>query len=133
MTKTKGQANNGASNGFNVEGYEAISAQGQEAFEAVKEASTIASEGYMALGQAWFNLARTSMEQSAAATKAMIAARNPTEFLAVQSEYAKNAAEQYVAESKKIGEMAFKVANDTATPLKVRAEKIAGQYTKHTA
>ena len=135
MTTQKSKGTNGtAGTGFDAtKSFEDFAGVGRETFDAFVKASTIATSGYGAIGQEWFDYSRQAMEQSAAAAKAMVGAKSVQDFVELQSDWAKRAFEGYVAETTKISEMAVKTTNEAVAPIQSRVDEMVKTYAKPAA
>ncbi|WP_082731727.1 MULTISPECIES: phasin family protein [unclassified Sphingomonas] len=96
--------------------------------EAVVESTRIAAKGMETLGQEAAEFSRKSFEQASAMMKSLAAAKSPTEFMKVQSDFFRTSFDTYVAEASKHTEAMLKLAGDAAQPISSRvavaAEKI---------
>ncbi len=89
--------------------------------EAIVESSKIAAKGLETLGQGAAEFSRKQFESATAAMKTLAATRSPTEFMKLQSDYARSMFDTMVAETSKSTELLLKLANDVAQPLSNRA------------
>jgi phasin family protein len=96
--------------------------------EALVESSKVAAKVAEQLGQNAAETARKNFEQATAALKSFASAKTPTEFFQLQSDYARSAFDQLIAETSKNSETALKLAGDIFQPISnrfaVAAEKI---------
>ena len=80
------------------------------------------------LGRAWTSYLQESMERSAAAAKALMAARTMQEVLTLQSDWLKASLDKMMAEATKMSEQTVKVTNEAMEPISARlsvaAEKL---------
>jgi phasin family protein len=125
---------NGWTNGWNGKApFEAMAAEGRETFESFVKASTIATQGYGAIAEAWLSLAKGAMEANAEATKALMGARNWSDLTDAQTDHMKTSFDRTVAESGRIGEMAVKTSNEAIAPIRARFETAVERFTKQAA
>ena len=100
----------------------------KENLEACLQASTIIAKGMQELGREWTAYLQESMERSAAATKALMAARTMQEIVSLQSDWMKASLDKLIAEATKLSEQTVKVTNEAMEPINARlsvaAEKI---------
>jgi len=89
--------------------------------EAVVESSKIAAKGFESLGQDAAEYGRKSFEQASQAVKSFAAAKSPTDFFQLHSEYVRTAFDSLVAETSKNTETLLKLAGEIAQPLSNRA------------
>uniref|UniRef100_UPI002635CD00 phasin family protein n=1 Tax=uncultured Sphingomonas sp. TaxID=158754 RepID=UPI002635CD00 len=96
--------------------------------EALVESSRIAARGFEHLGQGAADYAKRSFESTTQAWKTLASAKSPTEFMKLQSDYARTSFDTLVAETSKSTETMLKLAGEIAQPLSnrfaVAAEKM---------
>lgn len=101
---------------------------GRGNLEALVESSRIAAHGFETIGHDSVAFAKKSFEDATAAAKQMATVKSPTEFMKLQSDYARNAFDSLVAESSARAEAMLKLAGEIAQPMSNRvalaAEKI---------
>ncbi|MEQ8964272.1 MAG: phasin family protein [Azospirillaceae bacterium] len=88
--------------------------------DAVMAASTTWAKGFEAMGRAWFDYTRSSMEQSVGVAKAMMTAKTLKEVVDLQSDFAKTSLDGLLAETTKLQDTTMKTANEAITPLSER-------------
>lgn len=96
--------------------------------EAVVEAGRVASEGARSIGQDVVAKQRTSFEQAADAIRSLAEAKSPTEYLQLQSDFARASFDRAVAESSKLTESLVKLAGEAFQPLSSRASANAERF-----
>ena len=101
---------------------------GKENVEAFVKSSTLAVKGLEELTKAYTTLANQSIEQTASAVKALTAAKNPTEFQTIYNNLAKNSMEAFVAESKKVQELAQGILTNSFAPINARVQALTGLF-----
>jgi phasin family protein len=101
--------------------YDQLMAFGKDNAEAVIKSATLAGKGFETINSQFFAYARKSLEDGMAVTKAFMGAKSLDEALQLQSEFGKNAFQEYVDEMAKLSETALSVAKDAAVPLQTRA------------
>jgi len=89
--------------------------------EAVVEAGRVAAEGARSIGQDVVAKQRDSVEQAADAIRTLAEAKSPTEYLQLQSEFARTQFDRAVAETSKLTESLVKLAGEAFQPLSNRA------------
>ena len=89
--------------------------------EAVVEAGRVAAEGARSIGQDVVARSRDGVEQAADAIRSLAEAKSPTEYLQLQSEFARASFDRAVAESSKLTELLVKLAGEAFQPLSNRA------------
>ena len=96
--------------------------------EAVVEAGRVATEGARSIGQDVVAKQRDSFEQAADAIRSLAEAKSPTEYLQLQSDYARASFGRAVAESSKLSESLVKLAGEAFQPLSNRASANAERF-----
>jgi phasin family protein len=92
----------------------------KENFEACIQASQIVAKGLQELGREWTAYVQESLERSAAATKALMAARSFQEVISLQSDWVKASLDKLIAETTKLSEQTVKVTNEAMEPISAR-------------
>lgn len=96
--------------------------------EAVVEAGRVATEGARTIGQDVVAKQRDSFEQAADAIRSLAEAKSPTEYLQLQSDFARASFDRAVAESSKLTESLVKLAGEAFQPLSNRAAANAERF-----
>jgi phasin family protein len=96
--------------------------------EAIVEAGRVASEGARSIGQEVVASSRDGVEKTADAIRSLAEAKSPTEYLQLQSEFARQAFDRAVAESSKLTESLVKLAGEAFQPLSNRATANAERF-----
>src|SRR3954470_666799 len=96
--------------------------------EAVVEAGRVATEGARSIGQNVVAKQRDSFEQAADAIRSLAEAKSPTEYLQLQSDFARASFDRVVAESSKLTESLVKLAGEAFQPLSNRASANAERF-----
>jgi phasin family protein len=96
--------------------------------EAVVEAGRVATEGARSIGQDVVAKQRDSFEQAADAIRSLAEAKSPTEYLQLQSDFARASFDRAVAESSKLTESLVKLAGEAFQPLSNRASANAERF-----
>ena len=96
--------------------------------EAVVEANRVATEGARSIGQDVVAKQRDSFEQAADAIRSLAEAKSPTEYLQLQSDFARASFDRAIAESSKLTESLVKLAGEAFQPLSNRATANAERF-----
>ena len=96
--------------------------------EAVVEASRVAAEGARSIGQDVVASSRDGVEQAADAIRSLAEAKSPTEYLQLQSDFARASFDRAVAETSKLTESLVKLAGEAFQPLSNRATANAERF-----
>jgi phasin family protein len=96
--------------------------------EAVVEAGRVAAEGARSIGQEAVSSSRESFEQAADAIRSLAEAKSPTEYLQLQSDFARASFDRAIAESSRLTESLVKLAGEAFQPLSNRASANAERF-----
>jgi phasin family protein len=96
--------------------------------EAIVEAGRVASEGARSIGQDVVATSRDGVEQAADAIRSLAEAKSPTEYLQLQSDFARSSFDRAVAETSKLTESLVKLAGEAFQPLSNRATANAERF-----
>jgi phasin family protein len=96
--------------------------------EAVVEASRVAAEGARSIGQDMVASSRGGVEQAADVIRSLAEAKSPTEYLQLQSDFARASFDRAVAETSKLTESLVKLAGEAFQPLSNRATANAERF-----
>ena len=88
--------------------------------EAIVLSSRVAAKGIESMAQDAAETAKTGFEQAQTAMKSFTQVKSPTELFQLQSDYAKSAFDQLVANASKASEQMMKLMGDVAQPLSNR-------------
>lgn len=113
-----------------VKGYDEVSTFNKQTVEAMVSAGTVTAKGLESLNAEVMAFAKSQMEGTIAASKAIMTAKTLQEFIDLQSGYAKTAFDGYVAQSTKLGEMASKLAKDAFAPINVQVQVAVEKFSK---
>ena len=89
--------------------------------DAFVEAGRIAATGAQSLGQNMVAKSRDSIEQTANTVRSFAEAKNPTELLQLQSDFARSAFDRFVEDSSALTESVVKLAGEAFQPISNRA------------
>ncbi|WP_294233187.1 phasin family protein [uncultured Sphingomonas sp.] len=108
--------------------FEDMIAFSKDNIEAVVESSKIAAKGAETLGQGAADYAKRSFETATQTLQTLSSVKSPTEFMKLQSDFARSAFDSMVAETSRSTEHMMKLAGEIAQPLSnrfaVAAEKM---------
>ena len=91
---------------------------GTSSFEAVTAATASSTKCLQAIGTEMTDYSKKSFEKSRAHFEKLVAVKDFNEAIQLQSDFAKSAYEDFVAEATKIGEMYANLAKEAFTPTK---------------
>jgi phasin family protein len=96
--------------------------------EALVESGRVAAEGARSIGQDVVAKSRENVEQAADVIRTFAEAKSPTEYLQLQSEFARASFDRFVTESSKLTESVVKLAGEAFQPLSNRATANAERF-----
>lgn len=105
-----------------LKGYDAVLGYNKDTAEAVMKSATVAGKSVESINNEIYSFSKQSIEDSVAATKAVMGSKSVHEAFEFQTDYAKSAFEAYVAELSKISELAATATKDTFEPFKGRVQ-----------
>lgn len=94
---------------------------GKGNIEALVESSKIAARGFEAMSQEAAAYAKKTFEEATAAAKTLSSVKSPTEFMKLQSDYARTAFDAMVQQTSRNTEAMLKLAGEVVQPLSNRA------------
>ena len=98
--------------------------------EALVDAGKIAVEGARSIGQDVVETSREGVEKAADAVRALAEANSASEFIQLQSEFARAQFDRFVAESSRLTETFVKLAGEAIQPIQTRATLNAERINK---
>ena len=98
--------------------------------EALVDAGKIAVEGARSFGQDVVETSREGIEQAADAVRAFAEAKSPTEFVQLQTEFARAQFDRFVTQGSRLTETFVKLAGDAIQPIQSRATVNAERINK---
>lgn len=105
-----------------VKNYDALIGYGKETVEAVVKSAEAAGKGAETLHNEIYAFSKSSVEDTIATTKALMASKSAHEAFELQTGYAKSAFEQYVSELSKLSEIYQAAAKEAIAPLQGRVQ-----------
>jgi phasin family protein len=96
---------------------------GKEQFDAASSFATLYSKNVQKLAAEAADYSKKSMEQGAAALEKLMGAKSLDKAIEVQSDYAKQAYEAYIAQATKVGEVYASLAKEAAKPFETAFAK----------
>lgn len=111
-------------------GYEQVADFNKGNVDAFMKSSAVLAKGIQDFNALWFDLARISMEESIAASKAMLGCKTLQQVVEVQTDLARNNYDRLVSETRKMSDMSVKVAEGTIKPLAGRVNEAVEKMTK---
>jgi phasin family protein len=105
-----------------VKNYDQLVGYGKDTVEAYVASANAAGKGAETLHNEIYAFSKKSVEESIAATKALMASKSAHEVFELQTGFAKSAFEQYVSEVTKLGELYTATAKASFAPLQGRVQ-----------
>jgi len=135
-TKTAGEKINGTAEttlkngadalktGFDkaVKNYDQFLGYGKETVEAYMKAANLAGKGVETLQSELYSFSKQSIEESLAATKAVLGSKSVHEAFEIQSDFAKTAFDAYVGRITRMSEIFASTTKDAIEPLQSRVQ-----------
>ena len=104
-------------------GYAKVKSAADETAVAVEASFATAKTGVLEINAKAFEALRASAEANFDFARSAIAAKSVSDLVALQSEFARKQIERLTGQTKEIGALAQKVANDTVEPIKAQVAK----------
>ena len=95
---------------------------GKDTAEAYMTAATVAGKGIESVNNQIYSYSKQSLEDTIAATKAVMGSKSVHEAFALQTDFVKSAFESYVSEVSKVSEIAAQATKQSYAPLKGRMQ-----------
>src|SRR5215469_11292675 len=105
-----------------VKNYDQFLGYGKDTVEAYMKAANAAGKGVETLHHELYSYSKQSVEDSIAATKAVLGSKSVHEAFELQSDFAKSAFDTYVSQVTKLGEIMSASAKETFEPLQGRVQ-----------
>jgi phasin family protein len=103
-----------------VDGFQEM---GKDNYDAMVRSFSELNKGFQAIAATWAEFSKRSVEDATRAWEQMIAAKSLERAMEIQSNYAKNAYDSWMAEMLKIGEVYSSTARDAYKPAERVMEK----------
>jgi hypothetical protein len=102
--------------------FENVQQLGKDQFEAVSAAATAVTKGWQSIAAETTDFSKKSFEKNRVLAEKMIGVKKIDEAFQLQSEFAKSAYEDFVAEATKIGELYADMAKEAFKPVEMAAK-----------
>ncbi|WP_292530204.1 phasin family protein [Methylocystis sp.] len=100
-----------------VASLDSVQKLGKEQFEAVSAAAAAVTKGWQSIAAETTDYSKKSFEKSRVLAEKLIAVKKLDEALQLQSEFAKSAYEDFLAEATKLGELYTSMAKEAFKPI----------------
>jgi hypothetical protein len=105
-----------------VASLDSVQKLGKEQFEAVSAATAAVTKGWQSIAAETTDYSKKSFEKSRVLAEKLIAVKKLDEALQLQSDYAKSAYEDFLAEATKLGELYTSMAKEVFKPIESAAK-----------
>jgi phasin family protein len=105
-----------------VANFDSVQLIGKEQFEAVSAAAAAVTKGWQSIAAETTDYSKKSFEKSRLLAEKLITVKKIDEALALQTDFAKSAYEDFVAEATKLGEMYSSMAKEVFKPMESAAK-----------
>ena len=102
--------------------FESVQLLGKEQFEAFSAASAAITKGWQSIAAETTEYSKKSFEKGRVLAEKLIAVKKIDEAMQLQSDFAKTAYEDFVAEATKIGEIYSAMAKEAFKPMETAAK-----------
>lgn len=111
-------------NGFEkaVKGYDQVLGFGKDTVEAYLKAANAAGKGVETLHNEMYHFSKQSVEETVAATKAVLGARSVHEAIEIQSDFARNSFDTYVGQMNRFNEIMLSTTKEALEPIQSRMQ-----------
>jgi len=110
--------------------YDDLNGFHKENVDAMIQSGNILAKGLETLSKAMVAYTQSQVEQSVAATKAMMGVKTLRELVDLQTEFARTSFDTMIAEATKVSELSVKVANEAIEPLSARVNATVEKLSK---
>ncbi|MCC3243954.1 phasin family protein [Methylocystis sp. WRRC1] len=100
-----------------VANFESVQQIGKEQFEAVSAAAAAVTKGWQSIAAETTDYSKKSFEKSRLLAEKLISVKKIDEAFQLQTDFAKSAYEDFVAEATKIGELYSSMAKEAFKPM----------------
>ena len=128
MTVAKKTTEAGRAEAFR--GCEDFVALGKDNMEAAIQFGVVLAKGAQEFNKAWLGLAQASVEDSVAATKAILGCKSVQEVADVQIDLAKAGYAKLMTENQRLAELTAKLADDAIEPIAERVTATVDRFSK---
>ena len=109
--------------GITGEGREELTRQGAQSLEMMTQASTMLTRGVQDLSREWFSLTQERLQKNLDDFGVLARCRSLPDFMATQSNIMRHNLEQTIEGTRRIAEVATRVANEAGQALKAETKK----------
>jgi hypothetical protein len=104
--------------------FDSVNLLGKEQFEAVSAAAAAVTKGWQSIAAETTDYSKKSFEKSRILAEKLIGVKKIDEAIQLQSEFAKSAYEDFIAEATKLTELYSNIAKEVFKPVETAASKV---------
>ena len=116
-----------------AKGYDKFGLGGKETVEAWIAAGNAYAKGMEAMNAEFMAFTKQMVEDNVTTARKVMGAKTLQEMVDLQTQFARTSMDGFMAEGTKMGELAAKVAQDTAAPINSRMTAVVEQWSKTAA
>ena len=105
-----------------MKGYDAVLGYGKDTAEAVMKSATVAGKSAETINSEIYSFSKQSIEESLAATKAVLGSKSVHEAFELQTDFAKTAFDAYFGQMTRLGEIFTSTTKEAIQPLQSRVQ-----------
>ena len=113
--------------GFSGPQAEELARRSSENLQAVSQASTVLTKGAQEVSREWFNAAQERLTKGMDGLNRLAGTRSVQDFVAVQSDLARDTLQQVIETNRRIAEVSLRIANEASQIIQAQADKNAKQ------
>ena len=113
--------------GFSGPQAEEVARRSSENVQAVTQASTVLARGAQEVSQELFGLVQNRLQKNLDAVNQLVGTRSVQDFVAVQSDLARDTLQQVIETNRRIAEVSLRIANEANQIIQAQADKNAKQ------
>src|SRR3954447_1760105 len=113
--------------GFNGPQAEELARRSSQNLQAVSQASTVMVKGAQDVSREWFNAAQERLTKGMDGLNRLAGCRSVQDFVAVQSDLARDDLQQIIATNQRLAELSVRVAEEAAQIIQAQANSNANQ------
>jgi hypothetical protein len=102
--------------------FDGVTQLGKEQFEAVSAAASAVTKGWQSVAAETTDYSKKSFEKSRVLAEKLIGVKKIDEAIQLQSEFAKSAYEDFLAEATKMSELYMNIAKEAFKPVEVASK-----------
>src|SRR4029453_1365845 len=118
--------------GFNGPGWKELPRRSSQNLQAVSQASTVLARGAQEVSREVIHLVQDRLQKNVEAVSRLASTRSVQDFVAVQSDLARDGLQQVIDTNKRIAELSVRVAEEAARAIQAQANQNANQARRAT-